>query len=481
MEYPVGFRQRRALNWVLAGLMYSLFYMARYNFAAINARLADLFGWTNLKIGIVSAVATWVYGISVFFNGPLADKIGGRRAILIGACGAAAFNIAFGCMHFVLGAPAVWAGEDKARHVVQQAQIQFGMTGSTVIALFAVLWACNHYFQSFGALSIVKINAAWFHIRERGFFAGIFGILIRFGLILAFVVSPLILLKLPWQWVFWTPAALLVIAVVANYVFLRNTPKDAGLPEYETGDESAEEKATPATLGMVLRKVFANPAMWIIAGASLMVGMVRRSVIDDWWPKYFANVHHVDPKHYSEFAPYEIAAWGIAIAGIIGGLVFGLASDRIFGGRRAPVVVIAFGGMAALLVVAGMADRLGGGPYAQAGAIVLLSFFVNGAHGMVGGAASMDFGGRKAAATAAGLIDGVQYLIAGPVVGLGMGRLLDAYGWSVWQWAPLPFALAGALLMSRLWNVLPKGAVSAPPSAVRPDTLQTPSTGASTH
>src|SRR5215471_18575082 len=131
MDFAPGFRQRRALNWVLAGLMYALFYMARYNFAAINARLADLFGWTNLKIGVVSAVATWVYGISVFFNGPLADKIGGRRAILIGASGAAIFNILFGCMHLVLGAPAVWAGEDKARHVVTQAQIQFGMTGST--------------------------------------------------------------------------------------------------------------------------------------------------------------------------------------------------------------------------------------------------------------------------------------------------------------------------------------------------------------
>src|SRR5262249_12320740 len=77
------------------------------------------------------------------------------------------------------------------------------------------------------------------------------------------------------------------------------------------------------------------------------------------------------------------------------------------------------------------------------------------------GAASMDFGGRKAAATAAGLIDGVQYLIAGPLVGVGMGRLLDTYGWSVWQFAPLPFALAGALLMSRLWNALPAARLAA--------------------
>ena len=31
--------------------------------------------------------------------------------------------------------------------------------------------------------------------------------------------------------------------------------------------------------------------MWTIAFASVMIGFVRNS-IDDWWAKYFANVHH---------------------------------------------------------------------------------------------------------------------------------------------------------------------------------------------
>ncbi|HJZ84536.1 MAG TPA: MFS transporter [Polyangia bacterium] len=468
LTHPAGFRQRRALNWLLAGAMYAFFYMARYNFAAVSALLAELFGWSNTRLGVISAVGTTVYGVSVFFNGPLADKIGGRRAILVGAAGAAGFNLLFGLMHLSLAQPAVWAGEGAARHVVLAAQIRMGMTGSTVIAAFATLWACNHYFQSFGALSIVKINAAWFHVRERGFFAGIFGILIRAGLILAFYGSPLILSVLPWQWVFWVPALMLGGLFAANFVLLRNTPRDAGFGEYETGDETAAEKAEPASLGFVLAKVFASPTVWTIAGASLMIGFVRRSVIDDWWPKYFANVFGADPKHLAAFPPYLVAAWGIALAGIVGGIVFGLLSDRVFGGRRAPVVVIAFGAQALLLAAFGLAERAGAGAMTAACALLSISFFVNGAHGMVGGAASMDFGGRKAAATAAGLIDGVQYLIAGPLVGVGMGRLLDTYGWSVWQLAPLPFALAGALLMSRLWNALPAARLAAGEHASKP-------------
>ena len=85
-----------------------------------------------------------------------------------------------------------------------------------------------------------------------------------------------------------------------------------------------------------------------------------------------------------------------------------------------------------------------------------LSFCVNGAHGMIGGAASMDFGGRKAAATAAGLFDGMQYL-AGAFVGLGVGYITTTWGWGPWHWAPIPFALLGAVLMMTIWTAVPKG------------------------
>src|SRR5947209_7455189 len=192
-ELPEGFRQRRAINWVLAGAMYAFFYMARYNFTAINAYLADLFGWSNTELGFFASATTLVYGTSVFLNGPLADRIGGRRAILIGAAGTALFNLLFGLGHLLVAHGARWQGEGKARHVVEPALINFGMTSTTVIALLVTVWAINFYFQSFGALSIVKINAAWFHMRERGLFSGIFGILIRAGLLLAFYGSPFIL------------------------------------------------------------------------------------------------------------------------------------------------------------------------------------------------------------------------------------------------------------------------------------------------
>jgi len=154
--------------------------------------------------------------------------------------------------------------------------------------------------------------------------------------------------------------------------------------------------------------------------------------------------------------PYQTAAWGIALLGIAGGFAFGMTSDRVFKGRRAPVIFFGFVGMTVVLGLFGLIDRIGVGPWAAALCLPLLSIFVNGAHAMIGGAASMDFGGRKAAATAAGLFDGMQYL-ASSLVGIGMGFTLDTCGWKAWQFVPIPFAVAGALLMTRIWNATPRG------------------------
>src|SRR5206468_2241005 len=98
-------------------------------------------------------------------------RVGGKRAILFGATGAALLNLLFGAFgSWVLVDNATWSADHKT--VLTAATLNGGMTLGTTVAMFAVLWALNHYFQSFGALSIVKINAAWFKVTERGSFAG---------------------------------------------------------------------------------------------------------------------------------------------------------------------------------------------------------------------------------------------------------------------------------------------------------------------
>src|SRR5262249_2614340 len=181
-------------------------------------------------------------------------------------------------------------------------------------------------------------------------------------------------------------AACVAVLFVLNLLFVVETPAAAGFGEYETGD--ADHGASVGVLAVVL-KIFTSPALWMIALASMMIGFVRRSIVDAWWPLYFHDALHVDKTDLA----YQLTAWGVAIAGIAGGFAFGISSDRVFQGRRAPVVSLGFVGMAlALGLFALTSSPLGAVP-----AMLCVSFFVNGAHGMIGGAASMDFGGRKGA------------------------------------------------------------------------------------
>ncbi len=454
-QHSPAFRRRRAVNWLSLGMLYAFFYATRYNYTAAAPYLADTLGWRNTELGIFETMMPLVYGLAVVLNGPLADRVGGKRAFLSGAVGVAVANFLFGLASLAVVSPATWAGAGVARHVVTPAVVRFGLSGGLLLALMAVVWSINGYFQSFGALSIVKVNAQWFHVRERGTFAGVFGVLIRFGLLLAFQGVPLIFLFFPWQYAFWIPGACVVVLLLVNLRWMEDSPKAAGLGDFDTGDEITATD-TALSVGEILRKVFASRAMWTIAVGSMMIGFVRRSVVDAWWPKYFVDFHGANRALFATYLPYIIATWGIALAGIAGGFAFGIASDRTFGGRRAPVIVFGFVGMVVVLAVFGVSDLLGVGPVAAACCLVALSFCVNGAHGMIGGAASMDFGGKKAAATAAGLFDGMQYL-AGAFVGVGVGYITTTWGWGAWHWAPIPFAIVGAVLMARLWNLVPSG------------------------
>jgi len=87
--------------------------------------------------------------------------------------------------------------------------------------------------------------------------------------------------------------------------------------------------------------------------------------------------------------------------------------------------------------------------------VFIVSLCVIGTHGLLSGTATMDFGGRKGAATAVGVIDGFVYLgTALQSVALGF---LTTKSWAYWPWFLLPFAVIGFLLTLRIWNAKPKG------------------------
>jgi OPA family glycerol-3-phosphate transporter-like MFS transporter len=409
--------------------MYAAFYMSRYNFTVSNPALCSEFGWDNTRIGIIISISTAVYGLSVFFNGPLADKIGGKKAILIGCIGALVFNLLF-----ALGAIFKVFAWDAA-------------PWTRLFTYLAAIWTLNMYFQSFGALSVVKVNAAWFPMQERGIFAGLFGAMIQFGRILAVPVGGVILVTSGWVWVHIIPTIVLATVGIITIIFVRDTPEELG---FTRQDDKLEGEESEPSISSILKMIFGNPTLWIITGAMICTGIIRHS-IEQWSPKYFNNYHNLA----SDSMIFILAFAGQVMVGIFGAFVMGNVSDKYFQSRRGPVTAIAYGAQALLLIIFVLVRP---GPLAAALLLMLIYFFLNGCHGLIAGTASMDFGGRKAAATAAGMLDGFQYLIGGAFAGAGIGKIIDIYGWNAWFVSIIPFALVAGVLMATRWNVLPRKA-----------------------
>src|SRR5580765_1962166 len=428
-NYEAGFRSRRTRNWLTLGLTYAAMYMARYNFGFANKALSDAYGWNKAQVGAIITAGTLVYGFSALFNGPLADRFGGRRAMLIGASGAVIFNLAFG-----LGAYLGVLG-----------------TGSLLLAYLATVWTLNMYFQSYSALALIKVNSGWFHVSERGVFSAIFGSMIQSGRFLVFLLlaTPFVI-ALPWQWRFFIPAVIAGMMALFTFFVVRDTPADAGLPPFDPQDATSGD-TEKITLGYVARKVFTNPIAITIAIAEFCTGLVRQG-FEQWFPRYMQEVQHLELSN----PVFQKNALAVVGAGIVGAFVAGYLSDRVFGHRRPPVAFIGYALQIASLYVVWKSPSL---------EAVIIAFIVNSlaismVHSMLSGTASMDFGGQRAAATAAGMFDGMQY-VGGSFVGFGMGWLLEHKGWGAWGPSMIGFSGLGAVLMLVLWNARPRPGASA--------------------
>ncbi|MDA8245047.1 MAG: MFS transporter [Elusimicrobia bacterium] len=419
--HPPEYRRRRFLNWFPLGLTYATFYMGRYNLNVASKSMMDMFHLTKAEFGVIATAGFWTYALSVMFNGPLADRIGGKKAILIGAVGASLLNLVIGLL-FLNG----W-----------QTKLIVGMS---------LLYALNQYFQSFGALSVVKVNAPWFHVKERGVFGGIFGIMISSGYFLAMTVGGWILSYLPWYMVFLIPSAAIFLMFLVDLFLVKDTPKDAGFENFNTGDATAHETGQPPLkYAELMRRVFTNPVIVTLIVAEFCTGFVRQGLML-WFVPFLAEVHKIE--HGS--ALFSIATAGTTVGGILGGMLCGYLSDRWFQSRRPPVAFIFYLGQIVALFWLGHTHS----PTAAAYLIGFSCMWIFGVHGMLSGTASMDFGGTRAASTVAGMLDGVQYLASG-LTGFLMGHFLDKWGWGSWTWMIMPFSLIGALLMTRLWNETP--------------------------
>ena len=343
IEHSAAFRRRRFLNWFPMGLTYALLYMGRYNLTVAKNSLGALM--TKEDFGIIFGAGTFVYAFAFLVNGPLVDRMGGRKGMLTGAAGATVANLAMGAYLY---------------HIVST-----GQAGSAPLRLvLSLLYAVNMYFQSFGAVSIVKVNAHWFHVTERGGFSGIFGTMISSGIFLAFTVNDL-LLKLagrisegtPAQELAWIvfvgPGLLLLIFVVIEFFLLRDRPGLAGHKDFDTGDASSgdtSEKPVPAMV--LIKRILTNPIILTVAFIEFCTGVLRNGVMH-WFPIYAKEIWALPSEHalrggdlLRATKEWSLAPLWLALPCFIAAIVSGFLATRARGAKRGYLVI--FGALAFL-------------------------------------------------------------------------------------------------------------------------------------
>src|SRR4051812_46458335 len=317
VAHPPGFRRRRGINWAFIGLLYTSFYMCRYNLPLAGEAITDEFGFTKAQFGTIITTQLLAYACGQIINGLLADRLGGKRAMLIGAAGTIIMNVVFGVASF-------WG----------------------LLWLFVVIRGIDGYLQAFGSPGMVKINAAWFRPNERGGFAGIFGFMInlgRFGinnlgaaLLGGFVFLGLLQIPpLHWRWLFWIPAGIALVIGTCMALIVKDTPEEANFPPVNPEEETGGK--VQVKIFDVFKIIVTNPVVWIIACAYACTGAVRQG-IDQWFPLFMREVHHVNFKS----AQFQILAVSIPLVASAGSLISGIVSDKLFNGRRAPVAAVLY-------------------------------------------------------------------------------------------------------------------------------------------
>ncbi|HEV2209422.1 MAG TPA: MFS transporter [Verrucomicrobiae bacterium] len=440
---------RRFTNWLPLGMTYAFLYMGRYNLNVSKNAMGSLM--SNEDFGLIFAAGTWTYALSFLVNGPFVDKIGGKKGIMIAALGAAAANVALGVVTYLV--------------LMHRLHIK-------LVLVFSIIYALNMYFQSYGAVSIIKVKAYWFHVRERGVFGAIFGTLISLGVYFAFDWGQAIVdmtkaragAQPSWlellirkvfaldhqtvdaTWcVFFIPAILLAGWALLDLWLIKDTPEQAGFPPFETHDASTGLMHVQYSMTDLLKKVFASPLMLMLALVELTSGVSRNGIMQ-WYPIFAKQVKQTGAEAIADH-------WGLwlCLFGIVGGFAGGLISDKLFQSRRGPPTALLCGLI--LLMAGGMALVLFRAPWLVGIASLIIVMAAIGVTSLTSGTAAADFGGRKATATCSGIVDGFVYLGSG-LQSISLG-FLTGNSWIWWPLFLMPFAVLGCGIAIRFWNELP--------------------------
>lgn len=394
------------------GLTYLFFYNGRQNINLVMTQMAEGLNSTTAAMGVVSSALFWCYAFGQLINGRLGAFFGYKRFMMIGVAASAITNVLISYQHS--------------------------------IPVIAILWGLNGFFQSMVWANGLGVLNKWWPKDQRGFASGL---TTAFSGLAQVVTYLTILLALDWNpdwgWraAFRYPMIPMLVMLIAFAFLFKAKPEDVGLPAFEEPDKEAS--ARDAALIAETQKngflypykvLFSEPKVIFFCIISAIAGIGRYGLLT-WVPTYFTEALNLSIKEgiFSSIL--------LPIGQSCAMFVFPLITDKVFKGKREPMLVLAsvitFLGMISFAFIT-----------EQTFASVML--FVVGVSGMVTGviwAIAGDMGGRAFSSTVVGVLDWAVYMGAAIQASV-FGFMKDQFGW------PAVFITIGCLYVIMLFLTL---------------------------
>lgn len=398
-----------------------MYYVCRLSLNVVKKPIVEEGVFSETELGIIGSVLFFTYAIGKFTNGFLADRSNINRFMSTGLLVTALVNL---CLGFV-----------------------------NSFILFAVLWGISGWFQSMGAASCVVGLSRWFDDKERGSFYGFWSASHNIGEALTFIIVASVVSAWGWRYGFWGAGMVGIVGALVVWQFFHDNPQSKGLPLVNQPKEKKVMTETEtADYNKAQKQVLLMPAIWILALSSAFM-YISRYAVNSWGVFYLEA-----QKGYSTLDASFIISIN-SVCGIVGTVLSGFVSDKLFGGRRnAPALIFGLLNVVALclfLLVPG--THL----WIDALAMVLFGLSIGVLLCFLGGLMAVDIAPRNASGAALGVVGIASYVGAG-VQDVMSGVLIEGHksvvnGVEVYDFTAINWFWIGAAVLSVLcalmvWN-----------------------------